>query len=124
MERAHGHILLSGTDLKVDQPLLSTTVYMYGIFNSQVVLGNTTMNKLMSNSRNSLNVMKRSGQRIYLLVDEEWRLLTMPLCFEMGLNSATWYYQLPEELIQVRTYTLPDTREIRLEVKGENPIAG
>lgn len=119
MERAHGHILLSGTDLKMDQPLLSTTVYMYGIFNSQVVLGNTTMNKLMSNSRNSLNVMKRSGQRIYLLVDEEWRLLTMPSAFEMGLNSATWYYQLPEELIQVRTYTLPDTREIRLEVKGE-----
>ena len=119
MERAHGHILLSGMDLKVDQPLLSTTVYMYGIFNSQVVLGNTTMNKLMSNSRNSLNVMKRSGQRIYLLVDEEWRLLTMPSAFEMGLNSATWYYQLPEELIQVRTYTLPDTREVRLEVKGE-----
>ncbi len=119
MERAHGHILLSGTDLKMDQPLLSTTVYMYGIFNSQVVLGNTTMNKLMSNSRNSLNVMKRSGQRIYLLVDEEWRLLTMPSAFEMGLNSATWYYQLPEELIQVRTYTLPDTREILLEVKGE-----
>ncbi len=84
MERAHGHILLSGMDLKVDQPLLSTTVYMYGIFNSQVVLGNTTMNKLMSNSRNSLNVMKRSGQRIYLLVDEEWRLLTMPSAFEMG----------------------------------------
>ena len=119
MERAHGHILLSGTDLKMDQPLLSTTVYMYGIFNYQVVLGNTTMNKLMSNSRNSLNVMKRSGQRIYLLVDEEWRLLTMPSAFEMGLNSATWYYQLPEELIQVRTYTLPDTREILLEVKGE-----
>lgn len=119
MERAHGHILLSGTDLKMDQPLLSTTVYMYGIFNSQVVLGNTTMNKLMSNSRNSLNVMKRAGQRIYLLVDEEWRLLTMPSAFEMGLNSATWYYQLPEELIQVRTYTLPDTREILLEVKGE-----
>lgn len=119
MERTHGHILLSGTDLKMDQPLLSTTVYMYGIFNSQVVLGNTTMNKLMSNSRNSLNVMKRSGQRIYLLVDEEWRLLTMTSAFEMGLNSATWYYQLPEELIQVRTYTLPDTREILLEVKGE-----
>ena len=66
MERAHGHILLSGSDLVVDQPLLSTTVYMYGIFNSQIVLGNTSMNKLLSNSRNALNVMKRSGQRIYL----------------------------------------------------------
>ena len=84
MERAHGHILLSGKGLTVDEPLLSTTVYMYGIFNSQVVLGNTTMNKLMSNSRNALNVMKRSGQRIYILENGLWRLLTMPSAFEMG----------------------------------------
>lgn len=66
MERAHGHILLSGTELDVAQPELSTTVYMYGLFNSQIVLGNTSMNKLMSNSRNSLNIMKQSGQRIYI----------------------------------------------------------
>lgn len=112
MERAHGHILLSGMDLKVDQPLLSTTLYMYGIFNSQVVLGNTSMNKLMSNSRNSLNVMKQSGQRIYLKEKDRWRLLTMPSAFEMGFNSATWYYQLADDLIKITTYTVADGREI------------
>ena len=91
MERAHGHILLSGSDLVVDQPLLSTTVYMYGIFNSQIVLGNTSMNKLLSNSRNAFECHERSGQRIYLKEQDTWRLLTMPSAFEMGLNSATWY---------------------------------
>ena len=120
MERSHGHILLSGTDLTVDNPLMSTTVYMHGIFNSQVVLGNTNMNKLMSNSRNALNVMKKSGQRIYVKIKDTWRLLTMPSLFEMGLNSASWYYKLEEDVIQVHTYTVVDTREVRIEVTSEN----
>lgn len=120
MERAHGHILLSGKDLTVDEGLLSTTVYMYGIFNSQIVLGNTTMNKLTSNSRNSLNVIKHSGQRIYLKEDNQWRLLTMPSVFKMGLNSATWYYKTPNDLIKVVTYTVADGREIRTECESLN----
>lgn len=122
MERAHGHILLSGTDLTVDKPLLSTTVYMYGLFNSQIVLGNTSMNKLMSNSRNSLNIMKQSGQRIYLKGDNQWRILTMPSAFEVGLNSATWYYKLENDIIKVVTLTLCDTKEIRTVVTSQNGI--
>lgn len=119
MERAHGHILLSGTDLTVANPLMSTTLYMYGIFNSQIVLGNTSMNKLMSNSRNSLNIMKQSGQRIYVKVNEQWRLLTMPSAFEMGLNSGTWYYKLADDVLMVRTFTVADTREIRTEIQSQ-----
>ncbi|MEI5992177.1 hypothetical protein A5881_003733 [Enterococcus termitis] len=116
MERAHGHILLSGTELSVEQPILSTTVYMYGLFNSQIVLGNTSMNKLMSNSRNSLNILKQSGQRIYIKEGGNWRILTMPSAFEMGLNNATWYYKLEDDIIIVKTFTLCDTREVRTEV--------
>lgn len=120
MERAHGHILLSGEDLVVDKPLLSTTVYMYGIFNSQVVLGNTTMNKLMSNSRNALNVFKQSGQRIYLQENGDWRLLTMPSAFEMGLNSATWYYKTEEDLIEITTFTSAENRAVQMEIHSKN----
>ncbi|EOL44221.1 GH36-type glycosyl hydrolase domain-containing protein [Enterococcus caccae] len=122
MERAHGHILLSGTELDVEQPLLSTTVYMYGLFNSQIVLGNTSMNKLMSNSRNSLNIMKQAGQRIYIKEKEKWRILTMPSAFEMGLNSATWYYKLENDIIIVRTFTLCETKEICTKVTSQNGI--
>ncbi len=122
MERAHGHILLSGTELDVEHPELSTTVYMYGLFNSQIVLGNTSMNKLMSNSRNSLNIMKQSGQRIYLKSGKQWRILTMPSAFEMGLNSATWYYKLENDILIVRTFTLCGTKEIRTEVTSQNGL--
>ncbi|MGM0217306.1 GH36-type glycosyl hydrolase domain-containing protein [Enterococcus sp. AZ126] len=123
MERAHGHILLSGTELSVERPILSTTVYMYGLFNSQVVLGNTSMNKLMSNSRNSLNLLKQSGQRIYIKEGENWRILTMPSAFVMGLNSATWYYKLENDIIKVRTYTLCDTKEVRTKVTSQQGLS-
>ncbi|MBS7578435.1 MULTISPECIES: amylo-alpha-1,6-glucosidase [unclassified Enterococcus] len=123
MERAHGHILLSGTDLTVDQPLMSTTLYMYGIFNSQVVLGNTSMNKLMSNSRNALNLVKQSGQRIYLKEGEAWRILTMPSAFEMGLNSAVWYYKLADDLLIVETFAIADGREFQTKVTSQNDKA-
>ncbi|MDN6835354.1 MAG: cellobiose phosphorylase [Lactococcus lactis] len=120
MERTHGTILLGGVDLEVAHPVLSTTVYMTGLFNSQTVIGNTDMNKLLSNSRNSLNTMKMPGQRIYLKYDETWHLLTLPSAFKMGLNSATWYYQLADDLLTVQTYTLTDTHEVRTEVKSHS----
>jgi cellobiose phosphorylase len=120
MERAHGHILLSGTDLTVNRPLMSTTLYMYGIFNSQVVLGNTSMNKLMSNSRNALNLVKQSGQRIYLKNGDAWHILTMPSAFEMGLNSAVWYYKLADDLLIVETFAIADGREFQTKVTSQN----
>lgn len=123
MERAHGHLMLSGKGLTVDDPTLATTVYMYGIFNSQIVLGNTSMHKLISNSRNSLNVMKKSGQRIYILEDNKWRILTMPSMFVMGLNSATWYYKLKNDVIEVETYTSLEGREIITNVRSKNKRA-
>lgn len=119
MERAHGHILLSGNDLTVEKPLMSTTVYMYGIFNSQIVLGNTTMNKFLSNSRNSLNLMKKSGQRIYLKKSGEWQLLAMPSAFEMGFNCAKWYYKLADDLLTVTTFTSVEGRQIQLTIESQ-----
>ena len=50
-ERPHGHILLSGDNLKLGAKVMATTSFMYGIFNSHVVVGNTNMNKMMSNAR-------------------------------------------------------------------------
>ncbi|MDU1844707.1 MAG: cellobiose phosphorylase [Niallia nealsonii] len=118
MERPHGHILLSGTDLVVDRPVMATTVYMYGIFNSQIVLGNTSMNKMMSNNRNSLNIMKKSGQRIYMKIKNQWQLLAMPSAFEMGFNVAKWYYKLADDLIVVTNYTSVEDYEIKLNIES------
>ncbi|MGO4268821.1 cellobiose phosphorylase, partial [Paenibacillus sp. TAF58] len=58
VERPHGHILMTGDNARMNEQVLTTTSYMYGIFNSQLVVGNTSSNKMLTNARNALNVLK------------------------------------------------------------------
>ncbi|MGF9698150.1 GH36-type glycosyl hydrolase domain-containing protein [Paenibacillus sp. MABNR03] len=123
VERPHGHILMSGNNVKLGQNVITTTSYMYGIFNSHIVVGNTNFNKMMSNARSALNVAKSSGQRIYVEMDGVFHLLTMPSLFEMGFNYVRWYYKTAQDTLIVTNYTTLDTPEIRLHVKSEKGIA-
>ncbi|AQP54293.1 hypothetical protein CBF34_03425 [Vagococcus penaei] len=122
MERSHGHIILSGEEETIDRPVLASTVYMNGLFNAQIVYGNTTMNKFISNSRNPLNCLKKSGQRLYIKRHNEWQLLGMPSAFKMGFNFATWYYQLSDDLISVTSYTTPNSRMLKFTVTSHNKV--
>ncbi|MEK8127653.1 glycosyl hydrolase family 65 protein [Paenibacillus filicis] len=118
VERPHGHILMSGDNARLKEDVITTTSYMYGIFNSQVVVGNTSFNKMLTNARNALNVMKTSGQRLYVEVDGEYRLLTMPSMFELGFNYARWYYKTASDTIVITNLTAVDTPEIHLQVRS------
>lgn len=118
VERPHGHILMTGDNAHLNDQVLTTTSYMYGIFNSQLVLGNTSMNKMMTNARNALNVMKTSGQRIYIQMNGEYRLLTMPSMFEMGFNYARWYYKMADDMLIITNFSTVDTPEMHLQVRS------
>lgn len=118
VERSHGHIVMSGKHLTINESILTSTSYIYGLFNAQVVVGNTSMNKMLSNARNSLNVMKISGQRIYVKIEDQYRLLTMPSLYEMGFNYSRWYYKTADEMFIVTNFTTVDAPEIRLDVRA------
>ncbi|WP_018752303.1 GH36-type glycosyl hydrolase domain-containing protein [Paenibacillus sanguinis] len=118
-ERPHGHILMSGNSVKLGARVMTTTSYMYGIFNSHVVVGNTNFNKMMSNARNALNVPKTAGQRIYIEVDGVYRLLTIPSLFEMGFNYVRWYYKWAEDMLVITNFTAADAPELTLQVRSE-----
>ncbi|WP_311772472.1 GH36-type glycosyl hydrolase domain-containing protein [Listeria booriae] len=118
VERSHGHILFSGNQLTVDEPVLTSTSYMYGIFNAQVVIGNTSMNKMLTNVRNFLNVLKTSGQRIYVRVADTYQLLTMPSLFEMGFNYAKWVYKTSTETFIVTVATTVDGADMTLRMRS------
>ncbi|MFB1051008.1 GH36-type glycosyl hydrolase domain-containing protein [Paraliobacillus sp. JSM ZJ581] len=120
VERPHGHILMSGNNHKLNENTITTTTFMYGIFNAQLVIGNTNFNKMMSNARNALNIMKTSGQRIYVEVDGCYHLLTMPSCYEIGFNYTRWYYKTATDTIVITTYTIVDSPEVHLHVRSEN----
>jgi 1,2-beta-oligoglucan phosphorylase len=119
MERPTGHIMRSGRDLLPSDDILSVTAWMFGVFGSQLTIGNTSFNKLLSVCRNPLNVLKASGQRIFIRTDEGYELLGLPSAFEMGSNSARWIYHDDRRTLTIRVATSLDAPTCRLTVDVE-----
>ena len=107
----------------MNRDVITTTSYMYGVFNSQISLGNTSFHKMMSNQRNPLNILKTSGQRIYVKYEGAYRLLAMPSLFEIGFNYARWYYKLEKDTIVVTNFTTVDSLQVQLDIRSESGSA-
>ncbi|WP_413303253.1 cellobiose phosphorylase [Bacillus sp. 1P10SD] len=120
VERPHGHIIMTGQTGQMKEDIITSTSYMYGVFNAQLVVGNTSFNKMLTNTRNALNILKTSGQRIYVQMGDVYQLLTMPSMFEMGFNYARWYYKTPEDTLIITNFTTVDTPEVQLQVRSVN----
>lgn len=120
VERPHGHIVMTGENARLNERILTSTSYMYGVFNSQLVIGNTSSNKMLTNARNALNVMKTSGQHLYVEMDGKYRLLTMPSLYEISFNRTRWFYKTADELFIITNFTAVDSPEIHLQVRTES----
>ncbi|SDY00893.1 Cellobiose phosphorylase [Evansella caseinilytica] len=120
VERPHGHILMTGQNDRLKESVLTSTSFMYGIFNSQLVVGNTNFNKMLTNARNALNVMKTSGQRIYVQIEGQYRLLTMPSMYEIGFNYCRWYYKTKTDMLIITNFTSTSTPELHLHVQSKS----
>ncbi len=118
VERPHGHILMGGHYAGGKEETITTTSYMYGVFNSQLVIGNTNFNKMITNARNALNIPKTSGQRIYVGIHGRYHLLTMPSLFEIGFNYVRWYYKTADDTLIITNHTNADTPEVQLHVRS------
>jgi len=119
MERPTGHVMRSGRDLLPGEDLLSVTAWMFGVFGSQVTIGNTSYNKLLGVCRNPLNVLKTGGQRIFIRTDRGYELLGLPSAFEMGPNGARWIYRDEHHSISIRVSTSLDDPVCRMRVEVE-----
>ncbi|WP_336100860.1 GH36-type glycosyl hydrolase domain-containing protein [Paenibacillus phytohabitans] len=120
VERPHGHIITTLLDKsQVDNNLISSTNYMYGIFNGQTVVGNTSFHKLLSTPRGLLNIQRNSGQRIYVRLDGVYRILTLPAAYEMGVNFARWHYQIEDDLLTVTVFAAAGQPDVALQVQSK-----
>ncbi len=119
MERPTGHIMRSGRDLLPNDDTLAVTAWMFGVFGSQLTIGNTSFTKLLGVCRSPLNVLKSSGQRIFVRTDRGYELLGLPSAFEMGPNSARWIYQDDLRTVVIRVATSLDAPVFRLDVRVE-----
>lgn len=117
MDRPHGQIIFSGCDNDFAHQRMSSTLYMNGIFNSQLTFGNTSFNKLLSVARNHLNVFKLAGQRIFIRqANGSLAQLGLPSAFELGVNFARWIYKTATGLIEVKTWSTANQDQINLSI--------
>lgn len=122
-ERPHGTIVTTLLHFDhVDENLLTSTHYIYGLFNAQTVIGNTTQHKLISTQRGLLNLLKNPGQRLYVKIDGVYRLLTLPAAFEMGMNYSVWLYPIGDDMLTVRSYAVSGQSDMVLEVESEKGV--
>ena len=51
----------------------------------------------------SIPTLKITGQRIFVKLNNEYKLLTMPAVFQMGLNYVKWLYVIEDDVLVVET---------------------
>ena len=110
--RRHGALIRSGQGMLIDEETLCATCWMHGVFAAQLTIGNTSLHKLFSVSRDPYNVTRASGLRILVDRGDGWQLLTVPSAFDMGLSDCRWIYQLDDRPLHHashRTRLLPSS---------------
>lgn len=122
VERPHGHVVKAGTDVAPNDNILSATSYVYGVFASHVVVGNTSVNRFVSVQRNHLNLLRSSGVRALVKIDGAWNLLGVPSALVMDLGGLRWVYQTPAGRIDVRTTASAEGRVLEVRVDSEQPL--
>lgn len=119
--RRHGTLLRSGQAMLPDETALCATLWMHGVFAAQLTIGNTSLHKLFSVSRDPYNITRGSGLRILVDIGEGWRLLAVPSIFEMGLSDCRWIYRAGERTIAVHAVAAGDDPAMQwvVSVEGE-----
>lgn len=120
VERPHGHLLVSGDLLSGEDQTFATTNWMFGVFSSHVVLGNTNIQKLTGDVRNHLNLNKVSGLRILIKINDAYHMLGTPNIYEMGINYVKWIYQLSDDQLIVTAFVKLDEWVQRLKIESLN----
>ncbi len=116
-DRPHGHIIQARSGLAPDERIMSTTAWMFGVFNAHLTQGNTNFNTLLSICTSPFNQDRQTGQRIFIEADGARYMLGVPSAFEMGLNHCRWIYKFRENIYQVRTWTSQVTAQVNLDFK-------
>ncbi|WP_197708685.1 GH36-type glycosyl hydrolase domain-containing protein [Vibrio tapetis] len=117
MERATGHVIASGNNVDCQNPIMSASHYIFGVFNSQLTLGNTSFNKLLGVTRNALNQFTNSGQRIHIREDGVLKTLAMPSAYEVGTNYSRWVYKYRGGYLDIRSFSSVDHPMIQLDIE-------
>ena len=119
--RPHGHILRSGSALVPDEASLTSTAWMGGLFHSMVTQGHVSINRLLSTCHSYLGLFRSHGQRVFVEINGEWRLLGTPSAFAMKADSCRWIYQHAGGVIEVTSSAAETSHKLHLSL---NMVSG
>jgi 1,2-beta-oligoglucan phosphorylase len=74
---------------------------MGGVFHSMVTQGHVSINRFLSTCHSYLGMFRSHGQRVFVEIDGEWRLLGHPSAFAMNADSCRWIYKHAGGMIEV-----------------------
>ncbi len=93
------------------------TCWMHGVFGAQ--LSGSALHKLFSVSRDAYNIVRTGGLRVLAEIAGEWRLLTLPSLFEMGLSDCSWVYRTEGRTITIHAAASAEDSAIQWEIAAE-----
>jgi cellobiose phosphorylase len=114
--RPHGHILRTGATLLPDESVLTSTVWMDGVFHSMVTQGHVSINRFLSTTHGYLGLFRSHGQRIFVETEQGWQRLDMPSAFEMTPERCRWLYRHEGGLLEVISGAGLDRHALTLEL--------
>jgi len=117
-DRPHGHIMQAEAGLVPDESIMSTTAFAFGVFNSHMTQGNTNFNTLLSICNSQFNLSPETGQRIFVEIDGEFRMLGVPSAFETGLNHCRWIYKHGDRCFEIYTWTSKRTSQVNMDFRA------
>ena len=116
VHRPHGHLLRTGAHLTPNETALTSTVWMNGVFHSMLTQGHVSFNRLLSTVHGYLGLFRSHGQRVFVELEGEWRLLDVPSAFEIQPQACRWIYKHRGGLIEVRSEASAN-HELRLKIE-------
>ena len=99
--RPHGQILRTGDNLTPDGGSLTSTIWMRGVFASQVTVGHVTLGGLVSGDRTYLGLQDAHGLRAFVRRAGGWELLDVPTAWTLRPDRATWLYDLAGSEVEI-----------------------
>lgn len=102
--RPHGHIQQATAGAVADLATVASTVWMRGVFCSQLTEGHASSGETTTVRRSYLGLERRSGVRLLHRAEGgDWELLGVPSAWSTAAAASTWRYVTEHGGIEVRS---------------------
>lgn len=117
--RPHGHMLRTGAALAPDTDLLTSTIWMAGVFASQVSQGHVNRGVAISPRRTYLGLLRAHGLRIFVDRGDGLELLGVPSAWAQRPDRARWVYAVGDSTIEVTATAPTDRNDLLLTLRSD-----